>query len=103
MNAESIRSIIAQYERHGWKLRRCLVADHDGLRDLELADGVEVVSSDLNSLWFSRVSRPGTETWELRRLEEIPFAVLTTVPENSTEIILEKKLSETEQKMLSIR
>jgi hypothetical protein len=103
IDRDAIEQIIAQYAKHGWKLRRVLLSD--GLRqavpDIAVAHaGVELKRSDLDGLWFSRSSRPGVATWELRRLAETPFALVTAVEEGADEETAELILKETEAKMI---
>ncbi|MEP6849336.1 MAG: hypothetical protein ABI999_10800 [Acidobacteriota bacterium] len=78
MNRSDIEAIIAQYEKHGWRLRRVIVTEklRNVLgRDIDVFRQAEVVSSDVDAAWFSRVSGPGKETWELRGLASAPFAL----------------------------
>jgi hypothetical protein len=75
----SIEAIISQYSRHGWTLRRVLLSERfrkhldDNLG--RIFSEAEVADSNLDALWFSRSSRPGAETWELRRLSNSPYAL----------------------------
>ncbi len=72
-----VQEIIAQYERHGWNLRRVLLsAPAKDELPRSLFENAEVISSDLNALWFSRISAGGRETWELRRLSGTPLALV---------------------------
>lgn len=89
-----VGEIIKQYEKHGWTLRRALLSD-DSRPALSgtLAD-IEVVSSDLEALWFSRRSKEESESWELRRLTGSPFALVAVIPSNASEEELESTLAQ---------
>lgn len=74
-----IDSIVGQYEKHGWKLRRILltkaelIATADDLKTQY--PEAQLMESQIDALWFSRPNRD-VETWELRRLSGTPFALL---------------------------
>ena len=57
ITAEQIQDILSLYAKYGWKLRRALLTEP---LKKELGESVkifidaEVVSSDLNAVWFSR-------------------------------------------------
>ncbi|HMO80638.1 MAG TPA: hypothetical protein PKD24_07585 [Pyrinomonadaceae bacterium] len=103
MDVDLIRDVIEQYSTHGWKLRRVLAVDPGELNGMEFPEDVAVSNAGFNALWFSRRSRPGSETWELRRADGSPFALLTTVPNGSDVSETLAILAETEQKMLARR
>ncbi len=88
---------IAQYSKHGWSLRRVLLSapSEDSI------DGVTVESSEFDGLWFSRVSQPGTETWELRRLGGSPYALVTVLSDDDDDDDRTEALGENERRMLS--
>ncbi len=79
IDAEQVRQVIAQYERHGWKLRRALFSEDASPDVLAAVSGSETIDADIDALWFSRASKPGFEAWELRRLSGSAFALLTIV------------------------
>jgi hypothetical protein len=76
LTASAISALISEYVKHGWVLRRVLLSDfpNEGEMSALFADA-EVITSDIDALWFSRRSRPDRETWELRRLKGTPYAV----------------------------
>lgn len=88
---------IAQYSKHGWSLRRVLLSSHSG----GAIDGIAVETSELNALWFTRVSQPGTETWELRRLGGSPYALVTVVSDDDDDDVRDQALGELERRMLA--
>ena len=72
-----VREILAQYEKHGWSLRRVLLsAEIKENLSPTLFGQTEIVSSNVDALWFSRASFEGRETWELRHLSNTPFALV---------------------------
>lgn len=74
---QEVREILTQYEKHGWSLRRVLLsAEIKSSLPPSLFGQIEIVSSDVNALWFSRASFDGRETWELRHLSNTPFALV---------------------------
>ncbi|MCU1290633.1 MAG: hypothetical protein JWN60_2862 [Acidobacteria bacterium] len=103
IKAGTIAEILALYKKHGWILRRVLLSD--GLRvtiteELQnLFGGAEIVSSQLNACWFSRVAKNGNEAWELRRLSEAPFALVEVFEKDADPEDREEVLRETEQRM----
>lgn len=77
ISERQVRDILAQYEKHGWSLRRVLLsAATKGNFPGSLFGQVEVYSSELDALWFSRGSFEERETWELRHLSNAPFALV---------------------------
>lgn len=93
-----ILPVIELYEKHGWTPRRALVTAaaelYDGILDTKF-----VKTSPIDALWFSRVSKPGTETWELRRLTGSPFALVAVFDDDHDEDERETLLAEIEQRM----
>ncbi len=99
-----LTAIIEQYTGHDWKLRRVI-----GSSDLlELFDkgivggdlGLHSKSFELDCLWFSRASRIGSETWELRRVTGTPYALVAVASDDLTPIEVEELLCSTESEML---
>ena len=83
-----IREIIAQYEKHGWNLRRVLLSAETGKYIADSVFGnVEIVSAELDALWFSRAAGEGRETWELRHLSNTPFALVEVFESDDEEEI----------------
>jgi hypothetical protein len=104
ISAQQIHEIIAQYQKHGWILRRVLLSDalrvrtYNELVDLSAEGAVEFVSSEIDAAWFSRPSR-GAEAWELRRLAETPFALFEIFGEDDPEEAREKTRQAMENKL----
>ncbi|MGI8812070.1 MAG: hypothetical protein ACR2IH_06020 [Pyrinomonadaceae bacterium] len=95
-----LNEIVAQYEKHGWVLRRVLNSDPD-TSPPSLPAGVHAVSSGIDALWFSRTSLPGTEAWELRRLTSLPFALVKVIADDVSDSEREDILSDVEENMLN--
>jgi len=100
IDAEAVGEVIAQYEKHGWKLRRALLSPEARNVFVNFDVGVEVIEADLDALWFSRQSQPENEAWELRRLSNMPFALVTVVPTDADSDELEVSLAQIESEML---
>lgn len=104
ISAEQIREIIAQYEKHGWTLRRVLLSDdlrvrtYNELVTLSLNGAVEFVSSDVDGAWFSRPSPTG-EAWELRHLAATPFALFEVFDADDEEETREEARKEMETRL----
>ncbi len=100
---QSIREILALYEKHLWILRRVLFSEDSttALADKQesLFGGVSVVPSAIDALWFSRVSKPDTESWEIRHLSETPFALVEVADSGMSEDERDEMLRTAELKM----
>lgn len=104
MNAEHISEILKQYVKHGWILRRVLLSEKtraDLSASLESLFGeIAVFTSEIDAIWFSRVSANGlNETWELRRLSQTPFAVVEVFDTEEDEEVREETLLEIQRQM----
>jgi len=89
-----VGEILEQYKKHGWSLRRALLSDAGRAALAEAIGPVEIETSDLDALWFTRKSRPGTETWELRRLTALPFALVAVISNDATDDEVESTLTQ---------
>lgn len=97
-----IREILAQYEKHGWSLRRVLLsAENAANLPAALFGQTEVFSSELNALWFSRASSEGREAWELRHLSNAPFALVAVFEAADEEAVREQTRQELETRLLA--
>jgi len=103
IGTETIREIIATYEKHGWILRRVLLSPELkrqlGAELGTLFSDATLVDSDINGVWFSRQSRQDSVAWELRRLGPLPFALVEVVDADILPEDLEDVLSETEERL----
>lgn len=99
IRAEQIAEILAQYEKHGWILRRVLLSDRLRVqltdRLAELFGAAQIVSAETDAVWFSRPSKAG-EAWELRRLSDVPYALFEIFSDEDDEEIREEARRELE-------
>ena len=99
---QQIKEILAQYEKHGWSLRRVLLsAEASKELPVSLFEQAEIVSSEINAAWFSRRSNggDGREAWELRYLETTPFALIEVFEEDDDEEVREEARTEMETRL----
>jgi len=101
ISSEQIHALLAQYEKHGWNLRRVLLSAEtkENLPDT-LFGQTEVVTSELNALWFARASSEGREAWELRHLSDAPFALVEVFEVDDEEDVREEIRQEMQTRLL---
>lgn len=95
-----LNEIVANYERHGWKLARVLVTPA-GRTELapQVPNGVSLIDSEIDALWFARPSHASREAWELRLLAEQPYALFEAFEADETEEDREEARTEMEHQM----
>jgi hypothetical protein len=81
---------IANYLKHGWRLRRVLLgpearAEISDAAASELFADATVEESSIDALWFARASHAGREAWELRLVADTPYALFETFEPDETE------------------
>src|SRR5687768_15919309 len=106
IDRRAIEAILAQYKKHGWELRRVLLSDEFKVQVTgldELFSDADVRASELDALWFSRSSSPGTTAWEIRRLTESPFALIVVLQDEAGPEDREAILKQAERQMLEGR
>ncbi len=100
---ELFKEIIANYQRHGWELKRVLMkpATFARLKDqtAELFNEAKLIESEFDGLWFARLSQAGREAWELRLVAEQPYALFEAFEADETEEEREEARLEMENKM----
>lgn len=99
-----VGELIAQYEKHGWKLRRVLLSDRmRGALGGSLAKfaASDIVDAEIDALWFSRKSREDIETWELRHLSRAAYAMVTAVAATAESNEIDEALNKAEAAMLA--
>jgi hypothetical protein len=103
MPPELFKEIIANYQRHGWELRRVLLkpATRADLTDqaTEIFNRAGLVDAEVDALWFARPSHAGREAWELRLVAEQPYALFEAFEADETEEQREEARLEMENKM----
>ncbi len=95
-----IGAIVEMYEKHGWTLHRVLLTK--GARNeisTETFAELPIETSPIDALWFSRTSKPDSETWELRRISGSPFALIAVFDKDESAEEREATLREIESRM----
>lgn len=100
---EEVTSIIEQYAKHDWIVRRALLSSESiaalGRYLTASFPGIEVVESRYEGLWFSRRTLPDREAWELRRLSGAPFALVAVLEDSWSHEERSGQLQATERRM----
>lgn len=101
--SELARDIIATYKKHGWQPRQLLLRP-ESRSEVESNLGepkLEIKESVFDAIWFSRPSLKDREAWEIRLLEENPYALFETfaadLPEEEREALrieMEERIQE---------
>ena len=98
-----IQAILAQYKKHGWNLRRVLLSSETkGNLPASLFGNALIVASNVNALWFSRPSFEERETWELRALSNVPFALVEVFEIDDEEEVREEVRCEMETRLAEL-
>lgn len=86
-DSAAIGDIIRTYAKHGWILRRVLLSadlrQSLGERSCEFFGDAKVGDGDIDAAWFSRPPDTGEIAWEIRHLNETPFALLEYADETA--------------------
>jgi len=100
MNLDLAREIVANYEKHGWKLQRVLSIDQNDRDKIAEAFPAAVISAaEIDAVWFARPSNAGREAWELRLVAEQPYALFEAFEADEGEEDREDARKEMENKM----
>ena len=99
IEASAVAEIVAQYEKHGWTLRRALLSPESRKAFAGLLKTVSVDESDIDAFWFSRQSKADRIAWELRRLSALPFALVAVVSSTATDDEVEQTLAQVVDEM----
>lgn len=106
MNAETVRALIDQYAKHGWQLRKAVLASDTNRAIIRLFrseyPAIDIKNDEQSALWFSRRSLPDREAWELRRLSETPFALVTVIEDSLDPEAKTAQLDATFQQMFEV-
>jgi hypothetical protein len=101
---ERFKETLANYERHGWQLRRILLRP-ESLAELgpatatTLFENAPIIESTLDALWFARASHAGREAWELRLVAPTPYALFETFEADEAEEDREEVRQEMEARL----
>ena len=97
---QDVRAIIGQYEKFGWEIHCVLITDelrkHLGEAVSNLFDNARIETSDIDAARFTRPSTGGRVAWELRRLSELPYALIAVVEKNIDTVELAEVLRDKE-------
>ena len=103
MSPELFNEIIANYQRHGWELKRVFVkpATRVALQGqvAKLFNEAKLADDEFDALWFARPSNAGREAWELRLVAEQPYALFAAFESDETEEDREEARLEMEHQM----
>jgi hypothetical protein len=112
---KKFQDVLAMYRKHGWRLARLLARaetleelrgpsgdeetrdgpsgetrgeSSEGAGEERVAasfEGVGVVESEVDAMWFTRPAQGGREAWELRLVGETPYALFELFESDETE------------------
>lgn len=87
--AELVKEIIANYQRHGWTVRRVLLRPETRAALASQAEALfgeaQMRDSDFDALWFARASHGDREAWELRLISEQAYALFQAFEADESE------------------
>jgi hypothetical protein len=98
-----INEILANYEKHGWRLRRALLRPETraAINEGGLFNQAQVEDSEIDALWFSRPSQGQREAWELRLVATTQYALFENFEADEVEEAREELRREMEARMRS--
>ena len=103
IDTKTVTEILSLYTKHGWTLRRVLLSAEGrtalGEHSRSVFGDARLVESDIDAAWFSRTSKPGNDTWEIRRLSNEPFALCEVFSDEDDEESREEAMYEMEARL----
>ncbi|HYW74566.1 MAG TPA: hypothetical protein VE961_26310 [Pyrinomonadaceae bacterium] len=96
---ELAQQILANYEKHGWQLRRILTSGDEPSGMAEAFPDTQIVNAGVDALWFARPSHGGREAWELRLVAEQSYALFEAFEADESEEDRAEARLEMENKM----
>jgi len=102
MNLGLAQEIFANYQKHGWQLRRVLtltLTEEEHHQIAEAFPHATIVQAEIDALWFARAASAGREAWELRLAAEQPYALFEAFEADESEDDREDARREMENKM----
>lgn len=100
---DAIRGIISQYVKYGWQAQRVLLSDvlRNEIRERigSVFGETQFIASDLDAVWFSRPATGGRVAWELRHLDNDPFALIEVIETSASPTEVESILRQTERRL----
>ncbi len=96
-NIKLIDELIRQYEKFGWETQSLLLTEETqkGITKKTL-DDFEIKTASFDAIWFSRLSKNQKTAWELRHINENPYALFELIEEEQE---LDKVLKNAETRM----
>jgi hypothetical protein len=98
--AELLTETIGTYTRHGWQLRRLLLTTETQNVLSKNEPPAPITDASVDAVWFSRPSRGDREAWELRLLENTPYALFENFEPDETEEQREEMRREMEARLV---
>ncbi len=107
MDIYLLKEIIATYRKYEWNLHKILVSNGttaDVTRKLEAIhqNDAEICISETDAAWFTRPSKKDREAFELRLIDENPFALFETFPKDMDKTERDNKLKDMETRLAEI-
>lgn len=103
MDTQAIQGLLAQYQKFDWHLHHVLMTRE--MRDTlpetldALFENAKIDESDINAVWFSRPAANGRVAFELRALNNTPFALVDSSEPGADETDLNSLFQRVEEKM----
>ncbi len=107
MDIDLLKEIIATYRKYEWNLLKILVSNGtttDVTHKLEAVyeNDAEICNSEMDAAWFTRPSKKDREAFELRLIDENPFALFETFPKDIDQTERENMLKDMETRLAEI-
>jgi hypothetical protein len=101
--SKQAEGIIDTYKKHGWQLARVLITPDTskkfGNEFNNLVGDVRIKEAAVDALWFMRPSHEGREAWELRLVDDVPYALFETFEKDEAESDREDRRREMEAEL----
>lgn len=91
---ESVKEIIATYQKYGWLLRRLLGPAGSSKSLNESWPDVPFDEFEIGAAWFSREPKDGVIAWEIRYLGDPPFALVESLDESAPDFSAKRQAVE---------
>jgi hypothetical protein len=100
ISVADITELIETYRKFDWQPRRLLLKTASRASLDDAVQGVPIVNSEIDAVWFSRAKQSGDTPWELRHIGKTPLALVGHIDEDSADF--EKRLTELELRMAEL-
>ena len=98
---ELYKTIADQYRKFDFHLERCLMTKETVLAlngETRFLDS-PIESAEIDAMWFSRKSGPGSVAWEIRLVSSTPVSILEKISDSLSENEHAAKLKEIETRL----